>query len=448
MAHVLCLDFGTSSVRAVLRDALDNRVVLPIGQVTPVQSIDGASIPSTFCIDKDLETVRFGQHAYEAILRGNELAYSVTSPKRWLTEPASLDQKVHPKLPVTRRDVLTGLMAYALFAAAETGAWTVPEKPEDADVRVAHPVWPIEIKQDADRSLGEIVWMAVNMASAGDWGVTTADVLCSWTNPADSDEVRPIKKFETDTIEPIAAAVELLPNTGNERRACLVVDVGAGTTDIGIFQQLSPDRRTAKGDRIIPAGPATSVFKAGDEIDRLLLKFMRNTNPRLFDANQARINSEIRFQKESLFNSGRLQLAGIELTLADLERSIDVKAMAAEIRQGVERCITDALAKIKSFISTSGLDFEITVVMAGGGADIQFLRESIGRPLVLGGCEFTFSFFKPDQPKMNLHGAGYERMAVGLGGAKEDYEKVVYEHAKLLRIPGLGEPKQRVTNWT
>jgi len=49
---------------------------------------------------------------------------------------------------------------------------------------------------------------------------------------------------------------------------------------------------------------------------------------------------------------------------------------------------------------------------------------------------------------MNLHGAGYERMAVGLGGAKEDYEKVVYEHAKLLRIPGLGEPKQRVTNWS
>ena len=320
MAHVLCLDFGTSSVRAVLRDALDNRVVLPIGQVTPVQSIDGASIPSAFCIDKDLETVRFGQHAYEANLRGNELAYSVTSPKRWLTEPALLDQKVHPKLPVTRRDVLTGLMAYALFSATETGAWTVPETPEDADVRVAHPVWPVGIKQDADRALGEIVWMAVNMASAGDWGVTTADVLCSWTNPSDPDEVRPLKRFETDTIEPIAAAVELLPNTGNERRVCLVVDVGAGTTDIGIFHQLSPDRRTAKGDRIIPAGPATSVFKAGDEIDRLLLKFMRNTNPRRFDANQARINSEIRFQKESLFKSGRLQLVGIELTLADLER--------------------------------------------------------------------------------------------------------------------------------
>lgn len=437
MSQVLCLDFGTSSIRAVLRDHLDNRIVLPIGQVTPVQSIDGASIPSAFCIDKDLETVRFGQHAHEAILRGNYPAYSVTSPKRWLTEPESLDQKLHPKLAVTRRDVLTGLMAYALFAASETGAWTLPKSPENADVRVAHPVWPAAIKDAAERALGEIVWMAVNMASAGDWGETTADVLFSWTNPSGPDEVRPLQKFKIDTIEPIAAAVELLPNTGNERRVCMVVDVGAGTTDIGIFHQLSPDRLTNKGDRIIPAGPATSVFKAGDEIDRLLLKFMKNTNPHVFDANQARIKSEIRFQKESLFNNGRLQLAGIELSLAELERSTDVKAMSAEIRQGVERCLTDAFQKIKSFISTSGLDFEITVVMAGGGAEIQFLRETIGKPLVVSGSKFTFSFFKPIQPKINLHGAGYERMAVGLGGAKEEYEKVVHEHAKLLRIPGL-----------
>jgi molecular chaperone HscA len=395
----------------------------------------------------DLETVRFGQHAYEAILRGNDLAYSVTSPKRWLTEPALLDQKVHRKLPLTRRDVLTGLMAYALFAAAETGAWTVPDTPEDADVRVAHPVWPLDVKQGADRALGEIVWMAVNMASAGDWGVTTADLLCSWTNPSDSDEVRPLKKFKTDTIEPIAAAVELLPNTGNERRTCLVVDVGAGTTDIGIFHQLSPDRTTAVGDRIIPAGPAASVFKAGDEIDRMLISLLRNKSPHIFETNQARIKSEIRFQKESLFKSGRLKLAGLEVSMADFERLTEVKAMSAEIRQGVERCITDAFTKLKSFISTSGLDFEITVVMAGGGADIKFLRESIGKPLVVSGSEFTFSFFKPDQPKTNLHGAGHERMAVGLGAAREDYENVVHEHAKLLSITGLGGPKQRVRDW-
>lgn len=447
MAHVLCLDFGTSSVRAVLRDELEKRIVIPIGQITPVQSIDGASIPSAFCIDQDLETVRFGQHAYEAILRGSNLAFSVTSPKRWLIEPVLLDQKVHSKLPVTRRDVLTGLIAYALFAVTETGLWKVPDAPELADVRVAHPVWPSEIKQDADRSLGEIVWMALNMASEGDWGVTTVDVLCSWTTPSDNNEFRPIQKFKSDTIEPIAAAVELLPNTGNERRFCMVVDVGAGTTDFGIFHQSSLERHTAKGDRIIPAGPATSVFKAGDEIDRLLMHFMRSKNPRVFDINQVRIKNEIRFQKESLFKNGMSQLDGISVKLSDFEEAYEVKLMAAEIRKGVERCINDAWQEIKTFVTTTGLDFEITVIMAGGGAGIDFLREAIHKPLLIDGTVINFSFFNPIQPKLNLHGAGYERMAVGLGGAKEEYEKVVHEHAKLVRIPGLGDPKQRVTNW-
>lgn len=448
MTSVLCLDFGTSSIRAVLRDELSNRQVIPIGQVTPVQNIDGASIPSAFCIDDDMETVRFGQHAQDAILSGNKLAFSITSPKRWLTEPKLLNQRVVPDLDITRRDVLTGLMGYALFAANESKLWTAPDSPDKADVRIAHPVWPSAIKEDANRALGQIAWMAVNMAAAGDWGVTTAEVLCSWTTPTGPKEIRPALALSVDTIEPIAAAVELLPNTGNERRICMVVDVGAGTTDIGIFHHLSPDSQTNKGDRIIPAGPATSVFKAGDEIDRLLLKLMRDSNPDVFDTNQARIKSGIRFQKESLFKNGRIEVAGINLSLTELEATSDIKAMASDIRKGVESCLIDAFIKIQSFVSTAGLDLEITVVMAGGGAEIQFLRDAIGVPMTVNSSQFIFNFFKPVRPRLNMHGAGYERMAVGLGGAKESYEKVVHEHAKLLRIPGLGEPKQRVTKWT
>ena len=80
MSSVLCLDFGTSSIRAVLRNKKSAIQVLPIGQVTPRQTIDGASIPSAFCIDEDLETIRFGQHALDAILSGKKLAIAETSP--------------------------------------------------------------------------------------------------------------------------------------------------------------------------------------------------------------------------------------------------------------------------------------------------------------------------------------------------------------------------------
>ena len=448
MSSVLCLDFGTSSIRAVLRDKKSDLLVLPIGQVTPRQTIDGASIPSAFCIDEDHETVRFGQHAQDAILSGKKLAFSVASPKLWLNEPRLLGTPLLPELDITRRDVLTGLMGYALFAAGESGIWKIPKDPEDADIRIAHPVWPTQIREDADQSLAQIAWMAVNMASEGDWGISSLEILCSWTTPSDENEIRPSLEIKKDTIEPIAAAVELLPAIGNERRLCMVVDVGAGTTDIGIFQHLSPDIKANKGDRLIPAGPATSVFKAGDEIDRALLKLMNTKDNITFKSNQSRIKSEIRFHKERLFNNGHIEVAGIDVTLDALVSADEIKVMTASIRQGIEKCLSEAHQKIIGFTSTAGIANDISVVMAGGGAEMKFLREAIGQPLLVNGTTFNFNFISTRPPgQLNMHGAGYARMAVGLGGAQESYETVVQEHEKLVRLSSLGTPKQRVQRW-
>jgi hypothetical protein len=448
MTEVLCLDFGTSSVRAVLRDNKSNRKVIPLGQVTARQDIDGASIPSAFCIDQDLQTVRFGQHARDAIVGNKKTAFAVTSPKQWLTEPHRLDERLIDGLPITRRDVLTGLMGYALFAATQSGLWKAPAHPDDADIRIAHPVWPSAIKTAADQALGQIAWMAVNMAAEGDWGVTSIDVLRSWTNPEDGED-RPVLDIEIDTIEPIAAAVELLPNIGNERRICMVVDVGAGTTDIGVFQYLSPDSQTNKGDKLIPAGPTSSVFKAGDEIDRVVLKLLRDSYPQAFDLNEARIKSEIRFQKEGLFKNGQIQVAGLYLSLDNLTASEEIQAMAKTIRKGVEICLQQASTNILAFSKTAQLNGEITVVMAGGGADLKFLRDAISQPFTLSGSQFNFRFIKPAPPKsLNMHGAGYERLAVGLGGAQDVYEHVVHEHAALSSVSSLGSPKQVISSWT
>lgn len=448
MSSVLCLDFGTSSIRAVLRNKDSAIQVLPIGQVTPRQIIDGASIPSAFCIDEDLETIRFGQHALDAILSGKKLAFSETSPKHWLSEPKLLGQPILPNLDINRRDVLTGLMGYALFASGESGLWDIPEKPDQADIRIAHPVWPSNIKEDADLSLAQIAWMAVNMASEGDWGVSSIDILCSWTNPSNEFEIRPALKINKDTIEPIAAAVELLPSIGNERRICMVIDVGAGTTDIGVFQYLSPDIKANKGDRLIPAGPATSVFKAGDEIDRVLLQLMNDEDSTSFKSNLIRIKSEIRFHKEKLFKDGRIEVAGIKVSLKSLENSEAMKLMSSSIRLGIENCLLNAYENIFSFTSTASLKNEIAVVMAGGGADLQFLREAIGKPIAIKGTQYNFKFIKTQpQNELNMHGAGYARLAVGLGGAKESYEAVVQEHEKLLRLTSLGAPKQKISPW-
>jgi molecular chaperone HscA len=347
-------------------------------------------------------------------------------------------------LHVTRLDLLAGLIGYALYAANQTGRWNVLEDPNSKDIRIAHPVWPASIKHDADRALNQIAWLAANMASAGDWGKTSVDVLTSWTMPIEGSEEIPELQHQVDVIEPVAAAVELLPGVSNQRRICVVLDVGAGTTDIGVFQQLSPDSTSKLPNKLLPAGPTSSVFKAGDAIDKSLLQLLKNLYPSVYSNHKVEIKTDIRFLKENLLKNGRIQIHGVDLSLEQLEKTDDIRGIAAEVRKGFEQCLRDASNTIETWMGASpGLTNKILVVMAGGGAEINFLRRIIASSFTLKGRTYEFEVMTPKSPiSLNMHGAGYTRLAVGLGGVRELYDSVVHEHSKLLRIGSLGKPKQ------
>lgn len=444
MKPVLCLDFGTSSIRAALRTASGAVEVLDIGAVTASRSIDSASIRSEICIDEDEDTIRFGERAYEAFLAGKPQAFRQTSPKLWLKEPDKLNSFACPGISLTRKQLIAGLLAYAMFAASQTGKWQLPSSPDTSDVRVAHPVWPASTRGAADTALAEVTWLALNMASAGDWGETSVDVLQSWTE-TDAGQT-PLFNFEVDTLEPVAAAVELLPRISNSRQVCVVVDVGAGTTDIGVFQSLSPDEVSGKENRLIPTGPTLSVFKAGNDIDRTLLRMMSESFPHQFKANRGDLEGRIRSIKESLFKQGAISEQGIHVRLSDLEQASEMRAMTAEIRKNLKDAMLGAWHVIDTWLmSPNAVDKRIVVVMAGGGAEIRFLRDAVSRPMSLAGKLFELSVVTPQAPRgLVMHGAGYTRLAVALGGAGRLYKSVLHEHSQLLRLPGLGQAKQRI----
>jgi hypothetical protein len=187
MTQTLCIDFGTSSIRAAVRNKFSEITVLDIGRVTDSRSIDSASIRSEIFIDADLKKIRFGERAFEAINSNKKSAFHNASPKLWLKEPSKLNDQIIERLDINRRDLITGLLAYALHAAAETGHWVAPTSPGSEDIRIAHPVWPDEIKSEADKALRQIAWVAASMASEGDWGVIDTDILKSWTTPQTPD---------------------------------------------------------------------------------------------------------------------------------------------------------------------------------------------------------------------------------------------------------------------
>jgi hypothetical protein len=227
------------------------------------------------------------------------------------------------------------------------------------------------------------------------------------------------------------------------------VDVGAGTTDIGLFQSIIPDSNSKKASRLIPIGPTLSVFKAGNDIDESLLKLMADRYPGEFKKHENDIRLRIRGLKENLFTHGKLRVAGIEISLNDLEETEGIKLMVNEIRQSFELAFKNAGSRIRTWLSSKeGIESNITLAMAGGGAEISFLISALSKKIRIEGYEHTLQILENQHKNIyDLKGAGYSRMVVSLGGVSEIYESVIHEHAKLLAIPSLGPSKQIIKNW-
>lgn len=443
-SETLCVDFGTSSIRIAKREISGRRQVLEIGRLTDSKSIDGASMRSEVCLDADGKTVRFGERAYEARLRSPRPLFYEASPKLWLKEPSKLRIPVIPSSDVTRWDLIAGLLAYGLFAAIE-GGWKGSGQIRSSDIRIAHPVWPNDVSVAANRALLELGLVAAEMAGLGDWGVTTTEILRSYTANS-TNETLP---SHADVVEPIAAAVELLPDDSNVRRLCAIIDVGAGTTDIGLFQSLIPDASSSKNQSLIPLGETRSVFLAGNEIDRVVLRLCLEKAKAISATDRIDIQSRIRFLKESLFKDKIIQPHGITLTLDQLENAPEIRTMAKTVRSELQSLINSNVSGVSNWLSglkhTTG---KLAIVMAGGGAELEFLRRELSSPIAVGAWTVPVIVTSPSAPrqKTNMYGASYSRLAVALGGADELYDTVRHEHEKLVSFRSLGFPKQIIIN--
>ena len=365
MNGVICVDFGTSSLRAVRRDPNGVQSVLDIGRVTGSKSIDEASIRCEIHIDATGSVVRYGEKAVQASGKLPPPAFYEASPKLWLKTPGSLDEPVLPSCKVTKRDLITGLLAYALFAANKLDAKNGNGKVSAPDeIRIAHPVWEPWIEEKANTALLEMGWVAAKIASERDWGeVAISTLLLHTARHRGAGSLRQ----KSDVIEPIAAALELLPEGENLKRVCVVIDVGAGTTDIGVFQSLTPDRGGRVSAKLIPLCPSKSVFRAGNEIDSIVLKLLEK-KAKVKDKGLEDVKSRIRDVKKFLFDNGFIQELGVRLELSELEADAGIKEMASEIRSQLEDSLRDKPNIVSDWVRDPlhGTG-ELEIVMAGGG---------------------------------------------------------------------------------
>lgn len=429
MSGVLCIDFGTSSIRAVRRLPSGKLKALDIGRVTR-SKLDDASIRCEIHVDEHRRYVRFGERAVIARSEsGMPLLYE-SSPKLWLKEPNRLGEEAAPGLGVTREQLLSGLLAYAIRAAAdadEIGDSTL----KSIDIRIAHPVWPAQVKIAANAALARICAQARRMAFQREWGTVTVVSLLEHLRV--SATPRP---SGVDVVEPVAAAAELLPSEENLVRICAVVDVGAGTTDIGLFLSLVPDGASQVRSKLYRTGDPVSVFKAGNVVDEIVLKLLEARAKKPSAIALADVRARIRGIKETLFRDGFIQELGCDVHLKDLQAHPEAKAMAAEIRSELLRLVQDNAKTITTWMdkpvhSISRLD----VVMAGGGGSIDFVLREIDKPIPIDWRTLQVRLTIPDDRiGINTFGASRGRMAVALGGASQDYDALVHEQPTVTTI--------------
>jgi hypothetical protein len=412
--HTICIDFGTSSLRAALRQ--DEHLESDPLVIAPRAQIDNASIPSAIYIPMDGKTVLFGDKALEAGLLSQPCKLFARSPKAWLRpdELSRLDEPAAPGVSFSRRTLLCALLTLTVHIVREA-VKRLDLDTEQLVYRISHPVW-LESHKDASRAAYQALFdTACNPATPRVDLQQTAIALERWQTQAKPTEAVRTRDWHVD--EPVAAAMDLIPDpASDERRATLLVDVGAGTIDLGLFISVVPFDRSPRRRKLIPMCEPRSLLGAGDVIDTALVELMvsrlGSSNPDI-----PRFENDIRRNKERLFNEGTVSLGRTTVKREELERAVPLVTMAKRLKAELGHMFEEGAQKHSVELGHGPHQIlNMDLVFAGGGGNLTFLRQTVGKIVKLGTSPLkTVSVDCPELENWPVE-ASRARMAVAIGG--------------------------------
>lgn len=247
---LMCLDFGTAMSKAFATVSPDEYLELELGTAA---GQSGYTLPSSVFIGDDGKAY-FG---FEAIDHSQDLVDSgrerLDSIKGWLSlrREGNLDSPscVLPKAfdptdhRLTQGDLIRFYLAYLTDMACialdgfEIQDKTIGRYPRR---RFARPCWPDAAQvQWADRLMRSMLAEAQILADtfSGKWtgGIDVAELKAA-VEQIKSLGKRPDYLIGEGVPEPVAVAAGAIADSQNLRDAFMVVDVGAGTTDFGLFE--------------------------------------------------------------------------------------------------------------------------------------------------------------------------------------------------------------------
>lgn len=432
----VCLDLGTafSKACAYLGEggvAATEIAPLPIG--TAAQAEHALLTPSAMYVDDG--RILFGPAALERARAGVKSKRNpIVSFKMVLSardvEAAlalKLSRSVDPTSTLRHRDALVLYLAYLdqLIRAAVAAEPTLPPTLADAPRRLTSPDW--RAPRETERVVGDLAdQSAVVSAKLGrlllnPFGVTLAEAQEALR---EAQTKRAVGQFEGIVFEAHSAAYAYATFACSPVRYVLILDMGAGTTDLVGFERVTDDLTSPQFSEIGETRQCSLL--AGDEIDNILIDiFLRASGNRGRDA-QDELWRALRLSaadlKRDLFQRGKATMKyekrQITVTRDKLMKAPAFKAFC----RGLEETIVTSLRPIAAKAKRAGVS-EIAVLLAGGGSNLPFLAELIRKVRIPGakGVKLKVDrFFGSNWTLPHRHhplGGMFPQMAIAMGGA-------------------------------
>jgi molecular chaperone HscA len=435
----LCLDFGTAMSKAtlVINDEEDEEYeevhVLELGIPGDQQDVSNTMLISSVYIDND-GLLWFGKNAVDrSLIEGADgQRMRIDNVKRYLTEGALHSVFTPPfnptMIPMKGIDLL---LAYLTFMT-----WTVNVCVEEIDLprnikrRFAMPCFNSEMDREVANNLrtllGEAQVLSDTFGARLHNGLSLTDFV---------EAVRLLRatsrtyNFITENLtEPLGVANALLSSSGNTNAITLIIDVGAGTSDMSLYRMhLNPDKQIRQALEI--EGAARGIQRAGNHLDKALIELIlkkaniTSQHPRALNIRCA-LELSIREYKEALFNDEFLMVnlldgQTVEVTLDEFKNLSAVKAFSEDL----ETCLTEVLGKVDESWMGVAANAGLAVVLTGGGAKLPMVLALSEGPLDVKGrtikriraAHFP-GWLEAEHPELEDE---FPRIAVSLGGARK-----------------------------
>jgi hypothetical protein len=434
-----CIDFGTAlskfaMVKAVDREDIASAPIIPL----PIGS-NALLLPSIVYVTDD--RILFGLEAQHAAIRDEASGRrAFISPKQYLSTfdldqiDGLLDKEIDPTGKFTPRKLLQLFLAYLLERVNDEAEkrglpWPVP-------LRLARPAWNVERAEAGEVLLKDLVKSGFDLAEALGPALTASGGLSHRQALAELKKLKPSAIADAEVFllsaegkasvrEATAVASGAIRDNG--RRVVVVVDIGGGTSDFGVFA-------TGLAWRNVIAeveGSAAVLTEAGDHLDMLLRAFILKKVGLSADhpagAGAARrLLVYGRRNKEDLFSDGALTVQlgdrNVEVTLQEFLAEPQVAAFGERLRDRCKRAVEVAVACARDFQRMSRRRTPVSFLFTGGGHNLPMVRALAFEPDVSWHYEVTTPNLAAKAEELDFYSL-YPQLAVAIGGAIQDLPK-------------------------